>query len=374
MKRLHKLRRNYITPSLRGRVGLGLFICLILCGCITEYEATGIDELGDILVVEGIITDDETTITLSKSMTLTGVEDYSYSYWINNAKVSVEDDVGMQWHASFIYNGQYTIMMGQLNPDRKYSLKIEIDGYHYESDPSHPIQTPEIDSVFWMKRDKGQPVTVHVTTHSPDNKVLYYRWSYQEDWETQAEYWVEDYPFYCWNKAINRNLLLGSAEKTVFGKITDILTEMPPSSRKLSELYRIDVKQNAISKRAYDYFANIKKNSQQTGSIFAPVPSELRGNITCTTDPSRPVIGYIDISATTKKRRYIPRSEGAYESTGINWECQILTGAELIELEGEISPEWVLFDRWANPPTYIKERCVDCTYYDTTEKPDDWPR
>ena len=379
----------------------GLCICLLFCGCITDYEATGIEELADILVVEGIITENETTIMLSRSKRLTD-DGYDPFYTVDNARVYVECEDGTEFHAyvdpnrGWATNGQYTINTGILNQELKYWLKIEIDEpdfnsddckpyldswlcpiktYVYSSDPAYPIKTPEIDSVFWTKRGSGQPVNIHVATHSPDNKILYYRWSYREDWETVAEYRLDPYPFYCWNTAVNRNMLLGSSEKTIFGRVTDILAEMPSTSRRLMELYRIDVTQNAISKRAHDYFANIKKNSQQSGSIFAPVPSELRGNITCITDPGRAVIGYIDVSTTTYKRRYIPRAENAYERPYSS--CGPLTLQEYCDKFGlgeslcRFPETWVPY---GGGGVRIEIHCVDCSYWGgTNNKPEDWP-
>ena len=363
-------------------------LCLVLCGCITEYNPKGIDEEEDILVVEGIITDDESYITLSRSLNLTVGE--ASTQYVYNARVYVEcDDGGSILSESpscgsngyFDYNSnRYVINTGKLNPEHKYRLKIEIDEDVYCSDYSYPIQTPEIDSIFWAKRGKGQPVMIYVATHEPRGKVLYYRWSYKEDWEYFANYYLENYPYYCWDKANNRDLLLGNTEKTIFGKLTDKITEIAPSNIKLSYLYRIDVTQNVISKRAFDYFANIKKNAQQTGSIFAPIPSELRGNITCTTDPERPVIGYVDISTTTKKCRYISFTEGAYESPGFNRDCELVPRDSLMKWYDHIPNEYVL----TNPrevelspmaiPYYIKVKCVDCTYYGgVAQKPDDWP-
>jgi len=380
---------------------ISLCFCLILCGCITEYEPTGVEELADILVVEGIITDDETTITLSRSLSLSGESGYSSSspLYVDNAEVYVECDDGTQFLADLFAisrNGKYTIKTGKLNPERKYRLKIEIEEMdynsgdcqldvwggitcptktcEYSSDFAYPIITPEIDSIFWTKRGRGQPVNIHVATHSPNFEVLYYRWSYKEDWEVNSTYYLVNYPFYCWGSGGSRELLLGSAEKTVFGRVMDRLIEMSPSDRKLSVLYRIDVKQNVISKRAYDYFANIKKNAELSGSIFAPVPSELRGNITCTTDQDRPVIGYVDISTTTQKLRYI-RSWEVYERP--RSDCDLVPRDSLLKwYNGEIPDHYVVYPE--PPPsapveTYVPIQCVDCSYYATARKPDDWP-
>jgi hypothetical protein len=175
--------------------------------------------------------------------------------------------------------------------------------------------------------------------------------------------------------AFSEELLIGTAEKTEFGQMMEIISEIPPSSVKFSVLYRVEITQNAMSKRAYDYFMNIKKNSESIGTIFAPIPSELRGNIRCITDPDRPVIGYVDVSSTVKKRRYIPRSEGVYEPPYFG--CYPLRLTELCEIEGVvpcIPPYYyILWDRFNG--TFIHRRCIDCTYEttNTTQKPDDWP-
>jgi len=334
-------------------------------------------------VVEGIITDDETVITLSRSVMLLSDANSSNKF-VDNARVYVECDDGSQWEAepppgwdfgSSWRGGKYLIKNNHLNPDLKYRLKIEIEELEYCSDYSNPIVTPEIDSIFWTKQGRGQPVMIYVATHSPDNKVLYYRWSYKEDWEINSEIYLEDYPYYCWNMANSRDLLIGSAEKTVFGKLTDKIADLPPSSMKLSVLYRINVKQNAISKRAYDYYKNIKKNAEQTGSIFAPIPSELRGNIICSTDPGRLVIGYVDISSTTQKHRFISRMDNVYETPFMA--CDEVPRDSLLNWYGVIPNNYVLFmeDLFADPPfiTYVPVSCVDCTLYGTEQKPEDWP-
>ena len=383
---------------------LCLCSCLIVCGCITEYEATGIDEASDILVVEGVITDDESHIILSRSNYLTTATlGWTSSAYILDARVFVEcEDDGSEYRSlppSNDFPPKYIIMNGKLNPNSRYRLRIEIDEIDFESEDcftnawgviscptktyiynsvfSLPIKTPEIDSVFWTKKDTGEPVVIHVATHSPDNQILYYRWSYREDWETNSVFPMDDYPRYCWNFSNSRGLLIGSAEKTILGRVTDILTEIPPSNLRLSSLYRIIVRQNTISKQAYDYFENITKNAQQTGSIFAPVPSELRGNITCSTDSHRPVIGYIDVSTTTQKIKLISSLDNVYEVLPrpgcIPVEIEIL----MERYEGKIPNYYIQIPISSQPdpppPGYVQIYCVDCTFYGTEQKPDDWP-
>ena len=365
-----KSRRDFTvpaTPSLWGRVGVGLLVAL-LCGCITKYNPTGIDEIADILVVDGVITDDETIITLSHSVNLTEAQSVS-TYYIDHAMVYVVCDDGTQWEAEPQWegakerNGRYLIKNGMLNTGRKYSLRIGIGEFDYISDYSYPIITPEIDSVFWMKTGRGQPVMIHVATQSTDGNAMYCRWRYKEDWEINSEIPLIGYPYFCWNTGNSREMLLGSSEKTVFGRITDVVAEILPSNRKLAVMYRIDVRQNAISKRGYDYYENIRINAKQIGSIFAPIPSELRGNITCTTDPGRPVIGYVDVSSTTQSRMYIPRSANVYERR-FSTDCEPF----VLETKPDDDTYAVEFEGG-----YLWRDCVDCTRFGTEQKPDDWP-
>ena len=362
-----------------------LLVILNCLGCVTDYEHPDIDGITDILVVEGIITDNESTITLSKSVNINDGEYYAPVY-INNANVYVECDDGMLFHAEITdwgwgeQNGRYIIKTGKLNLERKYSLKIEFDNHKYASDFSYPIETPKIDSVFWTKRTKGQPVKIHVATHSQNNDVMYYRWSYKEDWEFATEVQTWQYPSLCWNSANSNDIVLGSSENTIFGQITNIITEIDPSDIKMSRLYRISVTQNAISKRAHDYFYNIKKNTENMGSIFAPTPSELRGNVVCTTDPTRPVIGYIDFSTTSQKSRYVS-GENVYEEPLAGDTCIEIGAHSTIWFAPDRTPlfditQFVVYrvqEKTGEILSYIRTICVDCTSIGTTQKPDDWP-
>ena len=92
---------------------LNLSLCLLVSGCITEYVATGVKKTSDILVVEGMITDDETHITLSRSVNINST--FYDPIYVNDANVYVECDDGTQWEAeprsidywmNPFYNGQ----------------------------------------------------------------------------------------------------------------------------------------------------------------------------------------------------------------------------------------------------------------------------
>lgn len=374
-------------------------ICVLLNGCITEYTATGINEVENILVVEGLITEGESTITLSKSTRLTNIPPGAVVY-VNDARVYVECDDGTQIQADQINaepgtpDGKYMLRIDNLHFERKYRLKIQLEEkginasnqkVEYCSEYMYPNKTPEIDSVFFSKAGYRQPVIIHVATRSKDENLLYFRWSFTEEWEIHSTLSSFDpyiYPYYCWGKTKSQDLLIGSAQQTDAGRLTDRITEVLPASSKLRILYRIRVTQYALSKRAYEYFSNIKKNVQQTGDLFTPIPSELRGNITCTTYPERPVIGYVEISTSTRNQLYLDWSDDVYEystplfscSGGIpEYRIDALVADGYFTREELVPYLWGYDEQGVFGLLYIRDRCIDCRLFGTTDRPDDWP-
>ena len=368
--------------------------CFFLFGCITKWEAKETDEFAGILVVEGIITDDQSVIRLSQSKGLS-YKDYGLDqspYHVTDAKVYIECGDGTQWGVTAQNLGEYTIETGKLNPERQYRLKIEHEKHEYLSEFACPMVTPEIDSVFWTKRGSNQPVNIHVAMHVPDSMMQYCIWKYREDWEIIPYYTMDEkcprcdisvgsmdncpicgfeivrrYPSFCWNKEFNREVLLGSTEKTG-GRLVEQITQMRPTDIQLEILYRIEVMQNAICKRAYDYFTNIKKNAQQTGGIFSQIPMELRGNMICATDQSRTVIGYVDVSTVMRKKLWITRLDDAFERE--LFYCREYFYWELMRL----FPNGVPLEYIYNGYAYVFISCVKCTYGGASiQSPDGWP-
>ncbi|MDR2231974.1 MAG: DUF4249 domain-containing protein, partial [Tannerella sp.] len=67
--------------------------------------------------------------------------------------------------------------------------------------------------------------------------------------------------------------------------------------------------QYRLDKGSYQYFENMQRNMDESGSLFAPQPSEMTGNIQCLSDPEEPVIGYVVASKETTSRLFIPMAE-----------------------------------------------------------------
>ena len=365
---------------------LYIIIVVLLSGCIEPYEPSGVEEISDLLVIEGTITDNESFFSLRTSVglseLLTGRET------VDGAFVCVETENGEILPGIFQGNGTYMVETGNLDTGKKYRLYVVADGEEYRSDFLSPLFTPEIDSIVAQKKEDGAPVFINVNTHDSEDKSRYYLWSYKEIWEVTAPLFANfgylDYAYpifftsttaentyYCWGRDNSKKMLLGSTDKLSENIISQKkLTEIPCNNDRLSILYYISVKQNQIRKEAYDYYSNIQKNVEQTGSIFAPIPSEMRGNIVCISNPERPVIGYIDVSTTKEKDIFIPEKVGLYEAPMTFCYSQITGESEFAY------PIYGYYENYPGLPTlYAPFNCVDCRLKEkaSKDKPDFWP-
>lgn len=367
---------------------LYIIILILFFGCIEEYTPKNIEEVSNLLVVEGTVTDHESVFKLSRSVGLS--EQLTGEEAINDASVFVEKENGERLFGTFSGNGNYVVHTGELDKETKYRLHLVIEGEEYNSEFLTPLFTPEIDSLSLTKRAKGEPVYLCVSTHDPDDQSRYYLWSYKEIWEVKAELFANygylndefiyfssmtsENTYYCWGRDSSKIMLIGSSEKLSENLIyQNRLKEIPCSDDRLSILYYAMVKQIQIRKEAYDYYYNIQKNVEQTGSIFTPVPSEMKGNIHCITNPDLPVIGYIDVSTTIAKDTFFPSNTDIYEAP------RTYCGLRVTSDPDYAYPVYGYYEYYPldEPPrlTFAPHECVDCRLKSkaSKNKPDFWP-
>ena len=385
-----------------------ILMLFVLAGCIEPYNAKT-DSIDSILVVEGIITGETTQITLSKSVgldeSLAGEENMD-KFAVNHAVVYVECEDGAKSAETYSSGGgKYLIETGELNPDKKYRLAIHLEGEEYHSSFVAPAVSPPVEVSFTCD---ASLIHVCVTTYGHENQPGYYLWSFKEDWEITATMYGDyasingrlvfnnlDSPnnrYYCWKKDSSMNLILGTTEKLIENTIREKrIHSFRRTDDRSSFLYRVIVQQNTIHKEAYDFFNNLKKNIEQTGSIFGAIPSEIMGNIRCVSNPAIPVIGYVDVSSSASDEQYL--NNIYYHSVTLSGnirdcEASILENPDLESLFGYIlyrstkeikaDPDNedeidVIIGDGSGDDYYIPVRCVDCTKNGGSKrKPKNW--
>ncbi len=69
------------------------------------------------------------------------------------------------------------------------------------------------------------------------------------------------------------------------------------------------MRQYALTADAHAFYTNLKKNTEQLGSIFDALPSQINGNIHSVDNPTEPVIGYITIGSTSSERIFVTNQQ-----------------------------------------------------------------
>jgi hypothetical protein len=389
---------------------------LILIGtaqCRDAYDVTPATNDNGSLVVEGMLNANGITkINLSRT---TRLSDKRIAPEIG-ALVLIEADGGSVYPLREVSGGGvYESDSLAYDPALKYRLRIAThDNREYTSDFRNVISTPPIDSISWQQDITGVKIFAHA--HDNANSTRYFKLDYEETWEFHSDYraslkFIPITPgpdsvryalvyirpdqltdpslFYCYNSRLSSGINIASTENLGANELLYQIRSVPAASIEMSVLYSMNLKQYSLSKEAYEFFVKMKKNTESLGSIFDAQPTELTGNITCITDPSEMVIGFVDVTTVETKRVFI--SNESLQEWGYELGCKAFFEPDKKFSDYPYPNDPSLFNNIAERnivPTTPAETgpggavkrffanyryCVDCTMRGTNIKPDFWP-
>ncbi len=355
------------------------------------------------LVVEGFINagGGPTTFTLSRTRS---IRDTGYApiggvtppIYELGAQVTVEDDQGNTYNLPELVNGQYGGVILPIDDARKYLLHINTGDKEYVSSLVSVVPAPAIDSVYWDLQNDG--VQVYFDSYNTGDVTRYYRWTYRETWEfhtplisgyryivpetTVVRRTPEEQVHVCWRSDASNRILIGNTAKLSDNSLSRArLGFIPVHNEKLSVLYSTKVKVFSLSKDEFEFWQRMKKNTEEMGTIFAPQPSTVRGNIQCITDPDEPVIGYVGARSVAERRIFIDNDELPYDWNQPQF-CELDTVPNIpdslayyLSSGYNVPLEAVLGRGGPEPIGYATapRPCADCTIRGTTTKPPFWP-
>jgi hypothetical protein len=398
-----------------------LLICLLFTGlalgCKKPYLPPIISSPGAYLVVEGVIAggSQPTIIKLSRTVNLSNTVSLNP---VKGVVLTVESNQSDSYPLLETTPGTYVSAGITLDNSKKYRLRIKTtDNKQYLSDFVVVVNSPPIDSVYYKTSTNG--LNMYADTHDPQNNTRYYRWDYQETWIIHSTYdsyfksngdtvlfrdLVNDNIYQCWSSDSSSTIVLNSSAKLSKDIITDnLITSIPVSSEKIGVKYSILIRQYALSADAYSFWQNLKKNTEQLGSIFDAEPTQLIGNIHSITNVSEAVIGYISAGNVSSQRIFIANQQlPAWQATlaypnctidSLLFKYQIPHSPQVVYQEDQFynynSPRFLGTSTQLIPigPIYIPGRhirdslvghtgafpeCVDCTLRGTNKQPVFW--
>lgn len=369
-------------------------VMLLVSGCVEPYFPEVKDSTSNFLVVNGFLNaNGRTSIQLLRSQSLNETEAPPAE---ESATVVVESENGERYGLHETGYGTYTHPNLQLSTDTKYRLYIRTkNGNEYASDYLEVKTSPAIENVQWEAED-GE-VKIYVNAFDPNNSTKYYKWEYEETWQFRPAFFSvfiydkgevrfrepTDEPIsICWKSDNSTRVEIGSSVKLSEDRISNYrILSIPYNSEKISMKYSILVKQYALTREAYEYQEMLKKNTENIGTLFDPLPSQLTSNIRSLTNPDETVIGYMTASTVETKRMFVNSRELPRDWRLFNPTCEIdtvLIKSGMVDERftgGYLIPVDAIFEAGSPDPvgyTYGTRFCVDCTVQGTNVKPAFW--
>ena len=358
---------------------------ILIGGCITQFIPET-DESSDILVVEGMITDQFRTnkIKISKTLPLGKIVSPKP---VKGAVVTITDGYNSQYRLMEYPTGTYytdsTIFRGKVGG--KYTLRILTGGRSYVSSPMEMKPVPKVDSLYYEKvviterNEWGygeEGCQIYLDTYDPSGQCLFYRWDFAETWEIRLPYNVPNWK--CWITRASE--VINIRNTSVYGQARVKrypLLFVSNKTDRLKEKYSILVKQLSLTLDEFNYWEKLQNVYENVGGLYDVTPMAIPSNIRNEYNPDEIVLGYFSVSAVSEKRIFIDELFSGMPYLYNNCPADTIWGGSYVHIDGLGSYVWVIDDHTyeiGNPYrviTFSKE-CADCTTRGTSVKPSFW--
>jgi len=303
-------------------------LTLLMTACIEPFSPPEVNSDANYLVVDGFLNLGDTSVIELRHTQSTQEE--AAQLVETRAKLSVKAETGETYEFLEYGNGKYILPPKNFRQSGTYQLSIKtLNGKEYLSEAVPVILTPAIDEVTYRYDANRDAMVISVNTHDPKNNTRFYRWKFEETHEYRAAYYSalfvdpvkkmivgrnEDINL-CWQTKKSGSILLGSTVKLTSDVIKELpINVVPISTNKFYIKYSILVKQYGLSREGFEYWTDLAKTTQGTGSLFDPLPSLVTGNIKSVTDPKELVFGFFSASTEARKRIFMAPGLGRYPS------------------------------------------------------------
>jgi len=371
---------------------------LILVTCVKPFDPQIKSNEENKFVVSGLVTDQEGWQEVEVSLS-SPIESPEYIP-VSGCMAVIRDNLGHDFPLDEYKPGHYRVWMSQeyLTPGTSYRLEVLTrDGEELESGFDMMYKGPPLDSVYYLLEDAPTPnpdlfyrgMQFYVDLNAEGDYSQNYKWDILETWEYRAAHPVTYYydgthhqvippdstNQVCWITGLAKNVFTLSTKslaQNIYTKYPLQFVDGHHSSR-LGILYSFLVRQLALSEGAFNYWEQLRINSNTEGGLYEKQPLAIQGNIVNVTNPEKVVLGYFYAASESSRRYFYNDVEGiVLDFTNYCYESGL----------GRFG--WKEFFKWEYPVYYyyndfgivriLNRECIDCRLLGgTTEKPDFWP-
>jgi hypothetical protein len=379
---------------MRKAIGLVFVLLATLLGCRTPYEPEVPATELRVLVVEGYLDTEglKSELKLSRTAPLGASSAFIPEL---RAKVLLKSASGQVFPLTETGLGTY-IFERNIDEKQSYLLEIELSsGERYVSEGLQPIVTPEIIDAGFKLDEEGVEVFVSTQGNANADDFL---WTFEETWifrpriRTTYIYVPEiknvrdqkqsEQTSLCFKTEPSPGILLETSsrfkDQVVFQKT---ITEIPTGDERIMERYSILVSQKGLASKDVPFWEILKKNTEDIGSIFSPLPSLIGGNIKSLDAAKSPVIGQVSLGVIRQKRIYINQVQVSpwnyldpkFNDCAIGEEAILAKDYQAIFGNGAVVPTRPLMVGTTIVGYYpSSKRCTDCSLYASKLKPSFW--
>lgn len=377
---------------------LALLSITILFACIKPYDPKINSNIENKYVVTGRVTDTEGWQVVEVSFS-SPIESPRYIP-VESCQVAIMNDRGNEFTLEEFLPGFYRVWMKQndLVAGTSYRVKaITPEGEVLMSGFDRMPAGPAIDSVYYRIEDiptsngdgSRTVMQFYVDLNAVGNFSRYYQWEIVETWEYEARHPVEYYydgtfhqvipPDYtnkvCWITRLVKNVYTVSTKslsQNIYNQYP-LQTIDGVSSSRLGIMYSILVRQLALSEGAYNYWDELRINSNELGGLYEKQPFAVKGNLVNVTNPDKEVLGYFYAASESARRYFYHDVEGI--DLNFSYECY---ETELVPyFWRDVTPSEYPVYYYYNASGFLRilnRYCVDCRLQGgTIEKPEFWP-
>ncbi len=323
-------------------------IIFTLASCVEPYWPEMKSESLQTLVVNAYITDNPVFqyVRLSHPSSL-GDQQFDP---VNNAAVTVRDDLGNNIPFIFQDEGLYVPQNFTGIPGRSYKLIIELnDGEIYESDFQVLNAVKHFDSLYYTIDEiptndpainiEGAQFKINYMTGKDSDQ--YYLFHLEETYEYKPDLLLvykdvgdgpeevlpnDRPPARCWK---TNRLKQFFVVKTLAGNAHEQsypLNFVPFNTRQFSVRYSLLITQVAVSEEVYNLYSEYKQQNN-SGSLYAIQPYSIKGNIHCITNSAEQVLGSVVVGGIYLQRNFFNRPvEGNFTFD----ECEAVTDPQAL--------------------------------------------
>ncbi|MBN2638503.1 MAG: DUF4249 domain-containing protein [Bacteroidales bacterium] len=383
------------------KIGVIFLLIFFTTSCIDSFTPQIRSSDTNKYVVMGNVNNSDSIQTVNISVT-SSVSKPEY-IGVTGCTVNIIDRHGNTFPLSDWGNGKYSGHVNSQDIVSGNSFKLFIktpSGETIESDYDTAYSCPPVDSVYYkitteysnnQITDGTKGIQIYIDLNANESESHYYKWNLIETWEYHSKWpivWYYDGTIHkasppdyskmiCWETLPVPNIYILNTTNLTQNKYKQFpLVFVGNNTTRLEYGYSLLIKQDALSKQAYNFWYRMRLNNTPNEGLYTSQPVTVQGNLHNLTNPEKEVLGFFGTTISNEKRIFI-------QNTGLDMNyskfCNLDTLRSNLGLRQILPndyPAYLVTDSLTGGYQLIlmTSECVNCLLLGgTTEKPSFWP-